>query len=238
VIIHIPLPLRKIAQSESSGYDNLKPMPKPPKPSKSLLDVLRDLLHDLLSKPNAEVLRRLAAIEEDVEKLTAEVAKVPTLEQIEALLESLLGIPGFPVRFVVEVQVPPTMKKENEMAVLKAKKHAVSLEILENGTVRYTLTPTDDNNNPTSLPAGTPPTTGASSDPDLTLAPDPADTSGFNLQWIGTAGNAPATGVVASFQTTATKSDGTTVVISGDGDPVNIVPAPPGFPTKFVVTEA
>src|SRR6266404_1585440 len=126
-----------------------------PKPYKSLIDVLRDLLRDLLSKPNAEVLRRLAAIEEDIEELTAEVAKAPTLEQIEALLEKLLGIPGFPVGFVVEVQVPPTMKKEKVMA--KPKAHTVSLEILENGTVRYSAQPVDANGNPTSLPAGSPP---------------------------------------------------------------------------------
>ena len=228
------MPLRKIAQSKSPGYDNLKPMPKP---SKSLLDVLRDLLHDLLSKPNAEVLRRLAAIEEDVEELTAEVAKVPTLGQIEELLERLLGIPGFPVRFVVAVQVPPTMQKEKVMA--KPKAHMVSLEILENGTVRYSAQPVDANGNATSLPAGSPPATWASSDPDLTLAPDPSDTSGFNLLQIGTAGTAPATGVVATITDTITNpADGSVSTITGAADPVNIVPAPPGFPTAFVVTEA
>jgi hypothetical protein len=195
---------------------------------------------EILDDHNSRILRRLDAIEEDIEELTTAVEALPTLEQIRQLIEGMLGIPGFPVKFDVTItQATQQIQKEYDMAAKVAKKHSVSLEILENGTVRYTATPTDANGNPTTLPAGSPPATWASSDPDLTLASDPQDTSGFNLLQIGTAGTSPATGVVATITDTITNpADGSVSTITGAADPVNIVPAPPGFPTSFVVTEA
>ena len=116
------------------------------------------------------------------------------------------------------------------MAVKKAVKAGVDFVIQDNGTVKYTLTPVDAMGNATTLAAGTPAVTATSSDPALTLAADPAETSGFSLSWIGTP-SALATGVVASF--TTTQPDGS--VVAGSGDPVDIVAGPAG---GFTVTEA
>lgn len=159
-------------------------------------------------------------------------------DKLDQILQSLIPPPA--VKFVVTVE-PGTStgavsfdvnenQGENNMAVKKAVKAGVDFVIQDNGTVKYTLTPVDAMGNATTLAAGTPAVTATSSDPALTLAADPAETSGFSLSWIGTP-SALATGVVASF--TATQPDGS--VVAGSGDPVDIVAGPAG---GFTVTEA
>ena len=83
----------------------------------------------------------------------------------------------------------------------KAVKAAVDFQLLDNGTVKFTFTPVDSVGNKTTLPAGTPALSYSSSDPALTVAPDPADASGFGLSAIGTP-NALATGVIVTGSTT------------------------------------
>lgn len=137
--------------------------------------------------------------------------------------------------------------KEQEMAdkaAARVKLAGVDLQILENGTVKYTATPTVGGSttdpatgNPVIMPPGTPPLTWTSSDPALTLASDPSDTSGFNLSQIGTAGATPTTGIVVTCQTTLA---GAAAPITGEAAPVDIIPVPvtPSNPTGFAVAES
>ena len=109
--------------------------------------------------------------------------------------------------------------------------HLVDFRINDNGTVTYTAVPIDAASNQTTLPAGTPPLEWVASDPaSLTLAADPADTSGFNLSQIGT-GIKVATGVVTTCSTTLA---GATAPISGSAAPLDIEA---GGPVGFSVTE-
>jgi hypothetical protein len=152
---------------------------------------------------------------------TEQRAQGVKLDQILAILRNPV-----PTGLVVtEAVIQPTGEHMS-----KVKTAAVDLQILENGTVQFTFTPVDASGNPTTLPAGTPPLTYVSSSPALTLAPSPADTSGFGLIAIGT-GIAVATGVVVTGQTTLA---GATAPISGSAAPVDIVA---GGPVGFTVAE-
>lgn len=116
------------------------------------------------------------------------------------------------------------------MADVKApRKAGVDFVVLDNGTVKFTATPVDSVGNPTTLPAGTPPLTWVSDNAAITLAADPADTSGFALSQIGTP-TALATGVNVTCSTTV--ASGT---ISGAAAPVDVVAGPAG---GFTVAEA
>jgi hypothetical protein len=171
-------------------------------------------LHEVLERIE-ELLRKSLAVQE---KILAQI-----LEQVGPNLPT-----GFDVR--------ETKIKTGEQTIMKALKATVDLQILENGQVRYTLTPVDANGNPTALPAGTPPVSAVSSDPDLSLAIDTAnDTTGLGLVWLGTAGKLAATGIVVTFSTTL---PGASSPISTAADPVDVVPAPLGSPTGFVVAES
>jgi hypothetical protein len=195
---------------------------------------LIDLISAAFDRANGIIVKKLNHIEEDVEENSKAISSIqdrvnqlPTLDEIK----TLFGFPGDPVAFVVNTQLATL--KENEMA--STRKATVDLQILENGTVKYTATPVDANQQPTTLPSGTPPLTWASSDPDLVLTSDPADTSGFNLSQIGTAGTTAAAGIVATCSTTL---PGASSPITGAAAPVDVVPAPPGSPVGFVVAEA
>src|ERR1039458_7027487 len=83
----------------------------------------------------------------------------------------------------------------------KATKATVDFQLLDNGPVKFTANPADSLNNPTTLAAGTTPLAWTSDNAALTLAADPADTSGFALSQIGTP-TALATGVNVACSTT------------------------------------
>lgn len=154
-------------------------------------------------------------------------------DKLDKILQNLIPPPA--VKFIVTVEqgteassFDVNTQGENNMAK-KATKAGVDFQIQDNGTVKYTLTPVDALGNAAPLAPGTPAVTATSSDPALSLAADPAETSGFSLSWIGTP-TALATGVVASF--TTTQPDGS--VVAGSGDPVDIVAGPAG---AFTVQE-
>lgn len=113
---------------------------------------------------------------------------------------------------------------------MPAKKATVDFQVLDNGTVKFTATPVDSVGNPATLPAGTPPLTWSADQAALTLAADPADTSGFALSQIGTP-TALATGVNVSCSTTLA---GASASIVGAATPVDIVAGPAG---GFAVAE-
>jgi hypothetical protein len=114
----------------------------------------------------------------------------------------------------------------------KPVKQTVSHDILDNGTVRFTLTPKDSVGNLATMPAGSPPFAGTPSDPTLiTVAVDPTDPSGFGLVQIGTPLGPLGTGFTVVFSSTL--ASGT--VVSGTSDPLNIVA---GGPTGVTVSES
>jgi hypothetical protein len=148
-----------------------------------------------------------------------------------AKLDKILNILRAPevVGFTVTEEVIQT--GEHLMAKVKA---TVALQITPGGqTVEFVATPVDAAGNPDALPAGTPALTYTSSDPAMTVAVDPADTSGFGLSFIGTPTGTPATGIVVSCSTTL--SNGT--VISASADPLDVVAAP-NLPTGFTIVES
>lgn len=143
-----------------------------------------------------------------------------------------------PTGFKVSESVVQTSRGET-MQEQKATGHAVGIEILPIGKVRFTFTPTPAGS---TMPAGTPPLSYTSSDPALSVAVDPADTSGFGLVAIGTP-NPPADpnwpgvkGIIVTGQTTL---PGATAPIVSDPASVDVVPAPPTpvNPTGFAVQE-
>jgi hypothetical protein len=107
----------------------------------------------------------------------------------------------------------------------KVKDAGVDFVLLDNGKATATLTPVDSVGNPTTLPAGTPPPVWASSDPAVTVTPA-ADGLSAALAPSGSL----ATGVVITA--TATLPDGT--VITGTGDPIDVVP---GTVSAFKIVE-
>jgi hypothetical protein len=128
----------------------------------------------------------------------------------------------------------PTKKQQGETTMAgKAVKATVDFQLLDNGTVKFTISPVDSVGNATTLPAGTPPLTAVVSDPTkLTVAADPADTSGFGLSQIGTPTGQLATGITVNFSTTL---PGATAPIAADSDAIDVVA---GGPTGFKVTES
>jgi len=168
------------------------------------------------------------AIDTSNNSLFQEVHKLNVkFDRLIILVEQILVALSPPIATGFKISI----EKENQ-SMLKA---GVDLQILENGTVKYTATPVDAKGQPTTLPVGTPPLTWVASDPDLTLASDPADTSGFNLSQIGTAGNVAVTGIVVTCSTTL---PGATAPITAAAAAIDIVPAPPGAAVGFVVTES
>jgi hypothetical protein len=121
------------------------------------------------------------------------------------------------------------LKRRNTMA--KAAKAKVDFQLLDNGTVKFTASPVDSVNNATTLPAGTPALAWVSDNAAITLAADPADTSGFALSQIGTP-TALATGVNVTCSTTLA---GGAAPITGAADPVDVIAGPAG---GFAVSEA
>lgn len=115
---------------------------------------------------------------------------------------------------------------------MAVKKATVDFTVLDNGTVRFTASPVDAVGNPASLPAGTSPLAWVSDNPALTLAADPADTSGFALSQIGTPTGALATGINVSCSTTL---PGASSPISGAAAPVDVIA---GGPTGLTVQES
>jgi hypothetical protein len=126
-------------------------------------------------------------------------------------------------------------------------KTGVDLTTLDDGKgVLYTLTPVNAAGADVKMPAGSSPITPSSSDPALTVAPDPgdptanpprpADTTG--LVFLGSIAQPPkdVAGIVVSFS--ATLPSGNTIQTAAD--PVDIVPDPnnPNNPTGFNVVES
>jgi hypothetical protein len=160
--------------------------------------------------------------------------------KLDTVLSMLQG--PTPVGFGVSEEKGETMNGQFEKDKFGVKKHdthdgktatraTLDFVLLDNGTVQFTFTPLDSVGNPTTLPAGTPALTYTSSDPALTVAVSPSDTSGFGLVAIGTP-TGLATSIVVTGSTTLA---GATSPISGSANPVDIVA---GGPTGFSVTES
>lgn len=131
----------------------------------------------------------------------------------------------------------PKTKRSTTMP--KAVRATVDFQLLDNGTVRFTITPVDTVGNAASLPAGTPPlsatvvdATGAPSTL-LSVAIDTAnDTTGFGLVQIGTPSGALATGLVVTFSTTL---PGATAPTSATANAIDVIS---GGPSGFQVAES
>lgn len=193
-----------------------------------------------LTQEEQEILRQVKAFTLPVREILEELRRIrwENAEQYSALkkeldlvLHSVVHPP--PTGFIVD---EATVNQPTGEEVMKATGHNVELQILPNGTVRFTFVPTPAGS---VLPAGTPALSYTSSDPALAVAVDPANNAdGFGLVALGTpnlpAGSTGVTGIVVTGQTTL---PGATSPISGTADPVDIIPAP-NLPTGFAVTES
>lgn len=126
-------------------------------------------------------------------------------------------------------------------------KDGVDLQILDDGKgVLYTLTPINAGGTPVAMPAGSSPITGSSSDPALTVAPDPGDPNATPPRAADTTGLVflgsivpPAkdtTGIVVTFSATLPNGN----AISTAAPAVDIVPDPnnPANPSGFTIAES
>lgn len=158
-------------------------------------------------------------------------ALVSVAREIRDAIRELKPQPQLPTGFLVSETVQPARGE----SIMDAKGHAVGIQILPDGTVRFIFTPTPAGS---TLPAGTPPLSYTSSDPALAVTVDPADTSGFGLVALGKptlpAGSTGVTGIIVTGQTTL---PGAAAPIVSDPASVDVVPAP-NLPTGFSVQES
>jgi hypothetical protein len=172
-------------------------------------------------------------------------AQVNTELIVEQALDELRLIRQFlttPTGFKVTEAV---LNQKGDITMSKPTGHSVGIELLPNGHVLFTFTPTPAGS---TLPANTPlPLQFTSSDPALSVAQDPGDPNATpprpldttGLVALGTpnlpAGSAGVKGIIVTGQTTL---PGASAPISGSNadNPVNVDPAP-NLPTGFAVTE-
>lgn len=165
----------------------------------------------------------------DLNKITATLVRIDSkLEQIDAKLDRILASP-VPVRFIVTVIVLDSQHNQRRNVMSDVQNATVDLQVLDSGKVKYVFNPVDAAGNPAALPAGTPALSFTSSDPALTVEPDPSDSTGLTA--IGTPSGKLATGVVVTGQTTL---PGSSTPIGGTAAPVDIVA---GGPSGFQVQE-
>jgi hypothetical protein len=177
-----------------------------------------------------QVLDDLAALHEENQALATKVDQILVALQPPPL-----------VAFEVTVTIP-TQGEDMKASKLQGK---LKIDLIDGGkTCRVTAVAVDAMKNPANppgLPDGSSVPTWAAVPPaGLTLAADPADTTGSGLVQIGTPTGILATGIIVSVTATLPSPDGGTTAgatITGDNsdNPINIVAGPAG---GFLVTVA
>jgi hypothetical protein len=169
------------------------------------------------------------------------------LDELQEIRTAIVGLSStMPTGFTVVEKSLDQPKGEFKMTPSKATA-TVDLTTLDDGKgVLYTFTPVNSQGATVTLPAGTPPISGTSSDPAMTVAQDPgdpaatpprpADTTGLVLLGSIAQPAKDVAGIVVTGSTTL--PNGT--VLSLACPPVDIVPDPnnPANPTGFTVVEA
>lgn len=114
----------------------------------------------------------------------------------------------------------------------KAVGQTVDFQLLDNGTAALTATPTDSFGFATSLPATAAAATWTSSDPGLVITANASDPTGLTA--VASPASPPVllTGAIPTCSCNLGDAAGT--VITGSGDPIDVVAGPAG---SFAVVE-
>jgi hypothetical protein len=171
-----------------------------------------------------------------LEKIHAQLSAVKEFQENEIdilgqILDLLTPPSSEPTGFRITQEL---ITSKGEIMADARKFSGVDMQILPNGKVRYTLTVQPAT---ATLAAGTAAIAAVSSAPlSLTVAADPADTTGLVFLGAPTVPEVPATAIVTTFSVTLLPAQGG-ATISQAADPVDVV-ADPSQPTGFAVVES